>query len=405
MNPLRQFQDFKTPDVPLSDMFEGIDQIKTGVAIYDQDLNLLFANQTIRGYLPELYRKLDSGLPMKAAILAQSRDISPGLSQDKYEERADYIVSTIRNCGTLEVSTPEGLTLKSTYDKTSHGLYVITTTDISDHVKAKHELDEARQEAETANAAKTDFLANMSHEIRTPMSGVFMAAQLLQQRLQMTNQTELAGLADILISSAQHLSAIINDVLDLSKIEAGQLDIKVSENSLTDMLSKFKKSQDYVAKELGLNLKLVIDPNIPERLIYDSVRVTQCVTNLVSNAFKFTESGSVTVAVLYSSQTHVVTIHVVDTGIGIAKTEYPRVFGQFEQATQQASTAHKGAGLGLMISRNLARLMGGDITLTSELGRGSIFTLTFKTRNPLSKPNLSAEKNVPTQNVQYLRTA
>jgi signal transduction histidine kinase len=368
------------PLVSVIDIFSGMDQIKTGVAIYNEGLNLVFANETIRGYLPHLYEALDQGLSMKAAIKAQTLEITPELNDDECERRTDYILSMIRNCGTLEVVTAEGNTLKSTYDKTSEGLYVITTTDVSNHKATEKELLRAREEAERANAAKSKFLAHMSHEIRTPMSGVFMAAQLLQTRLRMANLTEMGDLADILISSANHLSAIIDDVLNLSKIESGLIDINPTENSLADMLVTFKKSQDFVAKEIGLDLKLVIDPKLPDRLIYDSVRLTQCITNLVTNALKFTTSGSVTVAVLFDPQTYVVTIHVVDTGMGIALNEQDQVFGEFKQATQDLDRAQKGTGLGLTISRKLARLMGGDITLTSKVGKGSIFTLTFASK-------------------------
>lgn len=368
-------------DVSKTDFFDGLNQMTTGIAIYDEDLvNLIFANKAIRQYLPNLYRNLDKGISIRDAIGGQVRLIYPDMEDDLCEARADKIFAEIKKCGQMEVTTAAGITLSSSYDRTKGGRYIVSTMDVTERVKASEKLAKARAEAESANLAKTEFLARMSHEIRTPLSGVSMAAQLLQQRLRVTNQTELAGLADILVESADHMGAIINDVLDLSKIEAGQIELVLSENSLSEMIRIFKKSQDYVAEEQGIDLKFVVDPNLPERLIYDKVRVRQCVTNLVSNALKFTAFGSVTIAVLFNPETYGVTVHVVDTGIGISPEEQAKVFDHFAQAKQDVETARRGTGLGLAISRKLARLMGGDIKLTSELGKGSVFTLTFASK-------------------------
>ena len=154
------------------------------------------------------------------------------------------------------------------------------------------------------------------------------------------------------------------------------------------MLETLKKPQENIANEKGLQLKLVIDPNLPELLNYDAVKVRQCITNLMSNALKFTAEGSVTLAALYDPQTSMVTIHVADTGIGIAPDEQSQVFDHYAQAKHQASKSHMGTGLGLAISRRLARLMGGDVKLTSKLGEGSIFSLTFPDETTSSLVNL-----------------
>lgn len=372
------------------DVFASIDQIKTGMAIYDEDLNLIFANKTIRLFLPTLYACLDEGQTMMESILAQAKVIAPGKDDVDYENRARYIYNTIKTSGTLEVTTPTGQKLNSSYNKTSSGKYIVTTTDVTARIKNEERLLEARHKANRANAAKTEFLANMSHEIRTPLSGVSMAAHLLQRQLCMMNVPELNDLANILVDSAGHLSEIINDVLDLSKIEAGQVDIVVSDNSLSEMLQTLVKSQKVVADEKSIDLDLVVEKNFPERLLYDPVRVRQCVTNLVSNALKFTASGRVTVAALVDPKNGSVTIHVVDTGIGISTSEQAQIFDQFAQVKYQDSQAQMGTGLGLAISRKLARLMGGDITLTSELNKGSIFTLTFPCQLTASTPKILA---------------
>jgi len=369
-----------THKLSVRDIFASMDKMKTGIAVYDGDLKLLFANKTIRGYLPTLYEALDAGFSMLDAIKAQTKVMHPDMEEQESEDRAATIYAMIKNSGTMEANTPAGLRLKSTYERTARGSYILITSDVTDHAQYEAQLAKDRLEADTANTAKSEFLANMSHEIRTPLSGVFMAAQLLQQKLRVTNQTEMSDLADILVSSASHLSTIINDVLDMSKIESGQIDIVPQEASLTKMLSNLKKSQGRVAQEMGLELNLVIDPHLPEHLIFDPVRVRQSVTNLVSNALKFTHSGSVTIAAFFEAQSGQVTLHVADTGNGIAAEDQGIIFGQFMQAAHETSKAHIGTGLGLTISRKLARLMDGDITLVSELGKGSIFTLTFATQ-------------------------
>lgn len=372
-------------------IYAQMDWIKTGVAIFGQDLTLLFANKTIRSYLPVLYSALDSGISLKDGIARQVVEHSPDSSVEDRAKRVEYIYDTILNSGTMEVSTSNGRRIKSTYDKTPDGTYVITTSDVTDPFRNEKMLAKAKIDADAANKTKTEFLANMSHEIRTPLSGVFMAAQLLQQQLRMTQQTQLSDLADILVSSSQHLSAIINDVLDMSKIEAGQVEIATSETSLRDMLQDIKKAQTPIANEISLKMELVLDPNLPERFMIDSSRVRQCVSNLVSNALKFTKTGTVTIAALFNVETYMVTIHVVDTGVGISPDEQNDVFDQFAQAKKDPSSTHMGTGLGLTISRNLARLMDGDLTLKSELGKGSIFSLTFKSEPVVADTTLSSE--------------
>lgn len=380
------------------DIYAGMNQMKTGMAIYDENLNLIFANKTIRSYLPTLYANLDKGFSMRESISKQAMIIYPMMSHAECEKRTTHIYDMIQNSGVIEVTTPSGLKLNSAYDQTSRGDFIVTTTDVTDRVNNEKALTEARINADAANAAKTDFLANMSHEIRTPLSGVSMAAQLLQRQLRLIKNPELTDLADILVESTDHLNAIITDVLNLSKIEAGQIDIKPSPNSLREQLLNVKKSLDSIADEKGLDLKLVIDSNLPERLIYDPVRVRQCLNNLISNALKFTDTGSVTIAGLYDAQRAMVTIYVVDTGTGIPLDEQTHVFDHYAQSKHNTPESHKGTGLGLAISRKLARMMNGDITLVSKPDEGSAFTLTFA-----SKPVVLETENLSTENLSIGR--
>ena len=369
-------------DYSVREVFSDLDQLRTGVAIYDAKFELVFANKRIRSYLPDLYAALDAGASLINAIEAQLKVNFPSLTEEQYLDRTLAIAQKIKNEETMELDTLTGIRLKSAYSRTDRGSYILTTSDITDHIKYEAQLAEARVIAEKANRAKSVFLANMSHEIRTPMSGVFMAAQLLQRKLRDTNQPELLELADTLVRSANHLGDIINDVLTISKIEAGQIELSPMESSLVEILENLIKSQKPIAERSGLDLNLVVDTKLPKRLIIDPLRVRQCVTNLLGNALKFTPSGHVTLAVMFDPDIGTVTIHVADTGIGIAPDHQDRVFEEFKQASADTSNGFGGTGLGLPISRNLAMLMGGDLKVTSEFGKGSIFTLTFESQLP-----------------------
>jgi len=373
-----------TAGLSAEEIFADMNELKNGLSVFDEDLNLIFANKTVRGYFPVLIENLELGLSMKDGIETQIRASNPDMKKDDVENLADKIIYEFQNNGSMKSLEVNGQLINSVYNRMESGRYFSVCTDITRRVKFEKELEQARLDADNANKAKTEFLANMSHEIRTPMSGVFMAAQLLKKELESLNNPALSNLTDILVGSAKHLSATINDVLDISKIEAGEVNISWSDNSLIDMLRDVKTSQEHIAENQGLELRLTIDPSLPETLIHDSMRVRQCVTNLVSNAIKFTESGSVAIGASFDPQTHVVTIQVIDSGAGISHEEQSKVFDHFAQAKQGALTASIGTGLGLPISRKLARLMGGDITLRSELGEGSVFTLTFA-----CKPNIS----------------
>ena len=235
------------------------------------------------------------------------------------------------------------------------------------------ELVVAKNEAEQANAAKSDFLATMSHEIRTPMNGMMVMAEMLS--MAPLSPTHLRY-AEIINRSGKNLLHIINDILDFSKIEAGKLDLELIEFDLDviveDVISLFSER----AREKNLSLAICVAPGVPCRVVGDPTRLSQIVGNLVNNALKFTEVGGVMVDVeCWGDEPEQIRITVTDTGIGIASEKLQGLFGKFTQADQSITRKFGGTGLGLSIAKRLVEAMDGTLNVVSELGRGSAFSV------------------------------
>jgi signal transduction histidine kinase len=239
-------------------------------------------------------------------------------------------------------------------------------------------LAEARDAAEAANKAKSEFLANMSHEIRTPMNGVMGMIELSLMNPLDDETREYLGVAQ---SSATTLLALLNDILDVSKIEAGRLQIESVPFEPATLISEVVRLMTPGMNDKGLRAELNLPADLPETLLGDPLRIRQVLLNLVGNAVKFTAEGSVAVnaeIIEKSTATLTLAIAVTDTGIGIPADRLQTIFQAFSQADSSTTRQYGGTGLGLTISRQLVQLMGGDITVTSETGRGSCFRFTLQ---------------------------
>ncbi|MEM9233050.1 MAG: ATP-binding protein [Pseudomonadota bacterium] len=237
------------------------------------------------------------------------------------------------------------------------------------------ELQKSEQKAQTAAQAKSAFLANMSHEIRTPLNGLLGMAQVLAQKEMDKDQRQAV---DVMISSGKSLLTIVNDVLDLSKIEAGKMKVTLSATEISSVFTDLMTLWKVKADEKGITLSLTTSPSVPTSLMVDAVRVRQCLSNLISNAIKFTPEGCVSIEVDYDKAQKILLIKVSDTGIGISEHDLCRLFTAFEQGDDSSTRQFGGTGLGLAITRQLARSMGGDVTAESSVGEGSTFSLSLR---------------------------
>jgi signal transduction histidine kinase/AmiR/NasT family two-component response regulator len=334
------------------------------------------------GFL-ELSEDLSAGIhpddrPAAAAALAAARD-------ERRAFRGEYRLDR-KDDRELWVSAASMDFRDETGDIETHlGVMV----DISQRKQAENALIRAMAEAEAANRAKSDFLATMSHEIRTPLNGVLgMARAMAGDELTPAQRERL----EVVRQSGESLLTLLNDVLDLSKVEAGKLELDVEPFDIEELAGAAHATFAGVAQAKGLALDLAIEARACGRYLGDAARVRQVLSNLISNALKFTEKGGATIAIDRTRRGLV--IRVSDSGIGIPADRIGKLFHKFEQADASTTRKFGGTGLGLAICRELAELMGGKVTATSRAGRGTTFTVVL----PLRK--LAAADRAPTDVAQ-----
>jgi len=362
------------PTDAFNNHIELLDELKSPIYVKNRKHQWVYVNQAFSALLDK---------PKEYMIGKTDYDITPEEQSDVFWEKDNEVFETQKTNINIETTTNgDGETVwvesKKSYFKNAKGEEFIfgVLTDVTLLKNREFELEDAWSSAKSAERAKSQFLANMSHEVRTPMNGILGMTELLGQCELSAQQKDFVG---IIQRSGDALLTIINDILDFSKIEAGQLIIDPAPFDMKDCIEDVMALLAPKVAESGIDLLLRIQPNLPETYLGDAGRIRQILTNLIGNAVKFTAQGHVYIEVSGSVENNMasLTISVKDTGIGIAPEKLGKVFDKFNQADASTTRIYGGTGLGLNIARELVELMGGELKVTSEVGKGSNFYFTL----------------------------
>jgi PAS domain S-box-containing protein len=383
----------------LEDITTAMDEATDCVFIFEADtLSFVYVNQ---GAMKQV------GYSLEEMRLMTPVDITP--SFDKPSFRA-FLKSFIDSPGASDNyrsehqhrnghRIPVEISLKLIPELGRNGRFIAIVRDVTEQIESERALEAAKEQAIAANLSKSEFLANMSHEIRTPMTAILGYADLLDTDGEVSRDPTLATDAvDTIRSNANHLLKIINDILDMSKIEAGRMTIEHIDICPAQIIEEVASLMQPRAHGKGLVVRLDYETPIPKRIKTDPTRLRQILLNLVGNAIKFTEVGGVTVHCSLDRIAEKIQFRIVDTGIGMNPSQRDTIarFEAFAQADGSMTRQFGGTGLGLKISNSLAKMLGGGIDVVSDMGSGSTFTVTIATGD-LQGIDLLEPERVPTR--------
>jgi adenylate cyclase len=367
---------------------DAIESMSEGLVLFDEADRIVLCNSKYREYFvagagDDVAGLVRPGTTFEAIIRqAFQRGMFPDAGDDE-DAWVDYRLRRRREMQQqrLELLQNTGMWLQINERRMPSGGLVSVYTDVTEMKHREVELAEARDQAESATAAKSEFLANMSHELRTPLNAIIGITEMLVEDAEDDGADELLEPLGRIRRAGAHLLHLINEILDLSKIEAGKMEVVEEDVELVTLLGDIATTAETLATTNRNELVVEIADDLGT-VRADTVRVRQIVLNLLSNACKFTEDGRVTLRAERrpGDDGDEIVIDVADTGIGISDEQLDRLFHDFSQADSSMSRKYGGTGLGLAISRRLARMMGGDVTATSTIGAGSAFALVLPDR-------------------------
>ena len=354
-------------------LLSAVESIHDAFALFDGDDRLVMCNSAFRATLPAslegpaVGRTFDSLLDATiAAGLFDLAEESAGLL------RARRLAYRHDPKGTIELRTADHRTLRVTDRRTAEGGVVTTILDLTDDAHREEELKKARAAAEAASAAKSEFLSSMSHELRTPLNAILGFTQLLQRDKKAPLSPRQKGMADHVLKGGEHLLRLIDDVLDLARIEAGHVSISMEPVSVRSVLTEVKTTLDPMAERAGMELRIGPVPDDLPMIVADRTRFAQILMNYGSNAIKYGRRGGEARFEVSVTLAGRVRITVGDNGIGIPEDKQSKVFHPFQRAGQETGPI-EGTGIGLSISKRLAEMMEGDVGFHSVAGKGSEF--------------------------------
>jgi PAS domain S-box-containing protein len=358
----------------------ALDTLAEGLLVLDQNYRVMLANQSfaeIVGEAPErLVGRNAADLPWAVSPLDNETEYPWETSLKSETPLTGMMIRLVDHDGKKRTFMVNCTPIPGNDGKIRGVL--ASLEDVTQLEETQYELSRSKEAADAANQAKSDFLARMSHEIRTPMNAILGFTDVLRRGFE-SNEHERREYLDTIHASGQHLLNLINDILDLSKVEAGRLDIERIRCSPLQLIHEAVTVLRGQAERKGLTLTYETPTGLPEYVVTDPVRFRQLLTNLIGNAVKFTEHGGVRIVAraVHNQPQWQLIVDVIDTGIGIPEGTREKIFDPFVQADTSVTRKFGGTGLGLAISRRFAEALGGELTVQSELGKGSTFTFTI----------------------------